>query len=215
MVKADLKKRSITFITQRLEESGLYTILQQTDHSVKVIENPRVRDIPRHIEVVVPNFMGPIIEYTKQCYRNRNQKTYTSPVLYKDGKSAFVRMVDRNRSWRTDKSLKKYSPLQINQMLHLRGIEKNITERFGKKLMYYQPGTDRLEESLREFELNPVELNYSHIDRDHSSYEFVENRESIDYKLPQEVKVIRSAARFLFFPNNPYLQAKIDRCEKA
>ena len=121
-------------------------------------------------------------------------------------------MVDRNLSWRADKSLKRYTPLQINQMLHLRGIEKAVVDEFGKNLRYYQPETDRLAEGLRKFRLLAVELDYSHIRPGDPSYGFVENRESIDYKISDELSWDKPAAGIVF-PQNP--QSKVSWLEPA
>tara|TARA_Y100000310_G_scaffold342669_1_gene446855 strand:- start:1378 stop:1980 length:603 start_codon:yes stop_codon:yes gene_type:complete len=192
-----------------LENSGLY-IIQTRDHEhVSVKERPTIREEPRTIDVPVANFMTPIRNYKNRASANRNAGKYTSPVLYKDGRSAFVRMVEKNISWRNDKSLKNYSDRQINQMLHLRGIEKALMEVIGDRLLFYQPETERLEESLREFRLHSVDLDYSHIGPGDPGHGFVEDRESIDYKLPEETQVIQPAARFRYLIHNPRLIARM------
>ncbi len=199
MVSQREKKRAVQFICDLLENSDRYTILSRDERQLAAQEKKEVRDSPRQINIVVPNFLEGIADFTLQLRSNVSRGIYTAPVFYKDGKTAFVRMVDRNCSWRTNKSLKRYTPQQINQMLHLRGIEKAVMENYGKKVDYYQPATERLTESVRTFEMLPVELDYSHIPSWDERSDFVQDRESVDYKLPKEQGEITLAAGFLFF----------------
>lgn len=204
------KSRAVQFLSSRLEESGLYHILECRPEEVLLADKPELQETPKTYAVMVANFISPIREYALRGQWHRSHSRYVCPVFYKDGKTAFVRMVETNLSWRADKSLKRYSPQEINRMLHLRGIEKIVLGNLGQysrpHLTYYQPPTERREESLREFELGAVELDYSHITMDHPSYGFVENRESIDYKLPREINVITGAAKVKTLP---YLMGEI------
>ncbi len=191
------KRRCLQYLLERVEDSGLYTILAQDERSLAVEE----QDTKRKVCVLVPNFYGTIDAFTQLMRLNQQERVYLCPLLYKDGKTAFVRMVDRNHSWRTDKSLKNYSSRQINQMLHLRGIEKAVMESFGKELHYYQPETSQLDESIRTFHLKPVDLDYSHLGPGDAGYDYAKDRESIDYKLPEEAApAITGAARFTYTP---------------
>ncbi len=198
MVSRSNKNQAVQYICDRLEDSGLYVVQRKEDTNILIRERPPVRPTPRGINIVVANFVQPVKAFKRMCHSNEARDIYTAAVLYKDGKTAFVRMVDRNPSWRTEKSLKNYSAEQINHMLHLRGIEKAVLGEFGRTLRYYQPETERLPEGLRKFRLDPVELDYSHIEPGDPSYEFVENRESIDYKLPEEIPWDKPAAGILF-----------------
>ncbi|HLC80582.1 MAG TPA: hypothetical protein VJG31_02310 [Candidatus Nanoarchaeia archaeon] len=206
MVSQREKRRAVQFICDLVENSDNYTVLSRDERQLAAQEKKEVREIPRQINVIIPNFLETISDFPRHLRSNALGGIYTAPVFYKDGKTAFVRMVDRNRSWRDEKSLKRYTLQQINQMLHLRGIEKAVMENYGKKLDYYQPAMERLTESVRTFEMLPVELDYSHISQWDERYNFVQNRESIDYKLPEERGNILSAAGFFFFEEgNDYL----------
>ncbi len=198
MVTKAEKSRSLQFICDRLEDSGLYLVLGVDYKSVSVREKPEVNENPRTVDVVIPNFLGKIDHFVRRLHGNAGQNIHTSPVFYKDGKTAFVRMVDRNQSWHRKQYLKNYSSQQINLMLHLRGMEKKVMELFGKILTYYQPETERLEESLREFDFGEVIFDCSDINPGDPGYGFVKDGLSIDYKLPVEVKTIEPAASFLF-----------------
>lgn len=201
MITRAQKSRATQFIAERLEQSEFYEILNRDERSVLIRE--KEADEPRQIKIVIPNFIGSIGAFQQGCRTYRELGIYVAPIFYKDGKTAFVRMVERNLSWRTEKSLKNYSPQEINQMLHLRGIEKAVMGRWGDELAYYQPETTNLEESIRIIELGAVELDYSHIEADHQAYGFVRDRESIDYKLPKEIESITGAARVRFAERQP------------
>lgn len=204
MVSQTEKRQALQFITQLLEQSEGYAILRKSESEVLVQEkHADGEEDPKTIKVVLANALSSIDSFDELQRASRHRGFYTAPILYKDGKTAFVRMVDRNRSWRTEKSLKNYTRQEINQMLHLRGIEKAVCQYFGDEVAYYQPETANLEKTIRIFQLGPVNLNYSHIDRDHQAYGFVQNRESIDYKLPQEIKVISDAAIIIFAEQQP------------
>lgn len=216
MIPQEEVGQAMNFIAQLLEQSEGYAILKKTENGVLVQEkHAEGEEDPKTIKVVLANALPNIDSFDEFHRANRQNGLYTAPILYNDGKTAFVRMVDRNRSWRTEKSLKNYTRQEINQMLHLRGIEKVVMEHFGDELTYYQPRTAHLEETIRIFQLGPVNLDYSHIDRDHQAYGFVQNRESIDYKLPQERKVISNAAIITFAKQAPdrYLRALLAALE--
>jgi len=201
MVSTKEKQRAIAFIAGLLEHSENYAILSNSKSGVLVQE--KYSDDSKTINVILAN-ASPSIDSFEELYRaSRQSGLYTAPVFYKDRKTAFVRMVDRNRSWRTEKSLKNYSRQEINQMLHLRGIEEAVMNHFGDELAYYQPETTNLEQSIRKFNLGAVDLDYSHVDRDHQAYGFVKNRESIDYKLPDEKEKITEAAIITFNEQQP------------
>lgn len=202
MVSRKEKSRAVQFIGDKLFASGLYGIINTTPFSLLAGEISPVEE-PRTIEVLIPNFFRSVSAFQEKRRENQRKRVYTSPIFYKDGKTAFVRMVETNSSWRQDKSLKNYSLEEINQMLSLRGMEKAVLDLTEDELSYYQPPTNNLEESLRTFHLQTVALDYSHLDFTDSGYGFARDGPSIDYKLPQETetKKITQAARFSF-PGN-------------
>ncbi len=215
MVSKQQKKQSLQcleYVCHRLEESGLYHIQKRNHLSVDALEKAGEGEkSPRTIRVMIPNFVKTIDLFEQGCQACREKGIYLAPVFYKDGETAFVRMVEKNPSWRSDKSLKRYSLQKINRMLHLRGREKAVAELFDSKLAYYQPETVGLAESLRTFELRPVEFDYSHIRYGDQAYGFAEDRPSIDYKLPEETESITGAAKFVFASQQPdfYRRARL------
>ncbi|MBI2151889.1 hypothetical protein HYU21_04145 [Candidatus Woesearchaeota archaeon] len=203
MVAAKEKNRAIDFTAKMLENSTLYLIQKQLSASLVISERKEIVEHPKTIEVIMANFL-PTAEAFSNRYQENNLRDYrTAALLYKDEKSAFVRMVEKNRSWRTEKSLKKYTPQEINQMLSLRKIEKDMLNIYNTDcLVYYQSLTDNLEESLRKFRMGDVQLDYSHIGPNDPGYGFVQNRKSIDYKIPEEHSMTDSKAEILFSERN-------------
>lgn len=102
---------------------------------------------------------------------NTGESRTSFPVVYKDGAHAFVRLGRRGHI-KTDRSLNRYSAADINLMVHLRDIEKELlgiahnskdTRVRANSLVYFQPDTARLKEGLRVFRADPVVLNYDHL----------------------------------------------------
>lgn len=201
MVSKKEKDRAIRFICDILENSQAYVIDNYDEKQALVHEIEDTTRRSERISVLLANCLGTINDYRQAFQKNNAQNIYTSPVLYKDGKTAFVRMVERNPSTREDKSLKLYTLDQINEMLHLRKIEKELMNPLGNRLLYYQAPTIWIKESLKEFQLQPVRFDYSHIERGDPAYGYVHNRYSIDYKLPVEQKRGTLSAKFDFNRN--------------
>ena len=121
------KKQAISYIAGLLEASGMYTITTSTDRSFLAHEEEWFTNFPKSYEILIANCYTPITDFTSQFARNRQQNIWTVPILYKDQNTSFVRLAEKE-SWRADQSLKRYTLEQINEMLHLRGIEKKVLE---------------------------------------------------------------------------------------
>ena len=210
------RRRVVGFLTARLEDSLKYDVRKITDTGVLVAEKTALVETPRVIDVVLANGISSAKDFEKRYRENARSQVYTAPILYKDGITAFVRMVERNPSWINDKSLKNYTSQQINQMLHLRKIEKTIMTSWGKVIQFYQPETERLQESIRDVKLDRVLLDYSHIDPSHDAADFVSDRWSVDYKLPEDVSIILRDASVGFKPRpDHYWRGKLERVTPA
>ncbi|GEM_PF-1443708 len=197
------KKQALSYIAGLLEASGIYHINSSTDRSLSGKENSWVAQQPKSFQLLLANCYTPITDFTTQFTHNRSGNIWTIPLLYKDQNTSFVRLAEKE-SWRADQSLKRYTLEQINEMLHLRGIEKEVLRLFGNQISYYQPKTERLEESIRQFQLQPVNLDYSHIRPGDQGYGFVTNREAVDYKLPKETERITTALAITPHSENDY-----------
>lgn len=127
---------------------------------------------------------------------NKNKAEYGKNlvIFYKDGQTFFKRMVE-NSSWRSDKSLKKYTENEINHIIALTVQEryalfdfsKYIVDNFtlkdleNKQLNYYQTQTPNLSKSIRKFNALPVEFDYSHIKSGDRGYGFTNDKYSKTY----------------------------------
>lgn len=108
-------------------------------------------------------------------------------ILPKDDKSYHVRL-SFGGFGRKEKSLKNYSHKEREAMLNLRDVEKRVIASTGSMLVYYQPETANLEESLRVFSMRDVELDYSHLEDGDHGYSFARDGISENYKIPVELK---------------------------
>jgi hypothetical protein len=184
MVSKKDKLRAVGYVAGRIEESRLYQILECGDMGLLLKQHPDRAEDPRSLQVLFPNFFPRVIDYSAALKQNTDERTISVPLYYKDGESAFVRLAERT-SWRPDKSLKNYTPMQINQMLFLRDSERIALDHLRNRvLQYYQPPTARLEESLREFSVSEVTLDYSHFSSDERRMRCLPlSRKAVDYVL--------------------------------
>ena len=120
---------------------------------------------------------------------------YVTNIFYKDGENFHVRL---GYIAKIKKSLKRYTDADLNKILHLRDLEKLALSMQSPKnvLVYYQPETKRIEESIRAYNMKDVFLNYSHILEGDRKYDFVENRKSVDYKIAEEMATQRKNIGF-------------------
>jgi hypothetical protein len=189
MVSLREKERMSEFVVGLFEESGRYDIRSYDRGHVLLVQKRDVTENPREIYVVLHNRQMAISAYNSLVRSSINKRRLVANLFYKDGERFHVRLGKRGNFKGDDRSLKRYSVEEINKMLHLRGLEKAVLndQQRDRTLVYFQPLTERLAESVRGYEMGDVHLDYSHVDRDHSSYGFVHDRESIDYKIANEV----------------------------
>ncbi len=207
MASQSQKQQALNYLAQLLEASGLYDLHTHTDRSLLFHERGWVAEIPKTCELVIANFYTPIDqftnEYTKNC-QHQPQPIYTVPIFYKDGKTAFALLQDTPKFREHTQTLKLYTAEQKHTILHLRNLERYVLEEFGKNVTYYQPQTARLAESVRIFTLADVHLDYSHIPPEDPKYSHVQNRTSLDYKLPLEQPTLGPALAVEAFSETDY-----------
>jgi len=184
--KAD-KIKMKSFVEARLEDSGRYDIKKSDESHILVAtkrENAE-RIIP--IDLLLHNRKMPLTELRDLVRNSYSSNILVSNIFYKDGQNFMVRLGSRGNFKGDDRSLKRYTKSDLDKMIHLRGLEKEVLElQNDNTLVYFQPKTDRLIESVRGYQMRDVILDYSHVDRDHRSFGFVEDRSSIDYKIAEE-----------------------------
>ena len=139
MVRRKEKDRAVQFMCDKLEEAKRYDILLRDTIEIRVREKDYIRNLPRSVSITLPNFFSSVEKFRKFYNHNIRSGIYTAPVFYKDGETAFARLVERHKSMRNDKSLKLYGLYEIHQMVHLRAIEKEVLDIFGNHFAYYQP----------------------------------------------------------------------------
>jgi len=192
MVSKNQKSRMTEFAAERLEDSKLYNIVRRDNSHIFIAKKPELEETAGEIYIVAHNHKMPVSKLKQLQAQNKEQGIYTAHIFYKDGDNFMVRLGKRGHYKGDDKSLKNYSKEKRDEMIHLRGLEKEVLERYPQELSYYQPKTERLPESIRIFLMHPVELDYSHIGPGDPGYGFVKNSTSIDYKLPEEKATITS-----------------------
>lgn len=207
MVPREEKLRTLDYLCAHLDDSGLYQVLRKDDQSALIQENKPVKEKPRIIDLVVANFFPKVRSFTDRIRSDLGSGFAVAPILYKDKETAFVRFVDTHKSWQVEKTLKHYSVAEIHQVLHLRDIEKAVLQLTGENLIYYHPGSERQEEGLYNHRMILVILDYTHIPEKEQWQGFMDDKESVDYKIPDLPLVMASSVQFDFKCNLATLSA--------
>ncbi len=186
MVNAEQKRRMAEFVAGRLEDSGLYNILESDSSHILVAQRPDLVEEPVTIDVLAHNYHRTMHDMRNTLGYNRSQGIGTAHIFYKDDETFMVRLGVRGNI-KDPRSLKLYTKQQIDAMIHLRDLEKVVLQMSGGDLVYYQPQTERLEEGIRMFEMVRVALDYTHIRRGDPGYGFARDTISKDYKEARQI----------------------------
>ncbi|MBS3113831.1 hypothetical protein J4448_01895 [Candidatus Woesearchaeota archaeon] len=214
MVSAEEKDRMTGFVAERLEDSRLYNLLERNGSHVLLCQKPDIVEHPNTVYIAAHNDCRETIDdLVSKQNENASKDIYTAHIFYKDGKISMVRLGRRSHIKGNNRSLKQYPQEQKNAMVHLRGIEKAVLELGYPELIYYQPETERLPESLRIYLMTNVTLDYSHIRRGDHGYGFAQDTVSKDYKLPEERQMITIEPAHLILGTSPQKRAIIRRSE--
>lgn len=198
MATREQKQQMLDFVIDRAEDTSRYVVQEADLEHLLIKQNPELFENPILIDVLLHTGKMTKSKLNETVAYNTQKGIYTCNLFYKDGENFHVRLGKRGHTKGDDRSLKNYCQEEINSMIHLRGLEKEILDRqcgdmqFGDSLCYYQPETQMLSQAIRVYRMRPVELDYSHVDRSHSSYGFVRpNAESKDYKIADETHNIK------------------------
>jgi hypothetical protein len=187
MVSIAERKMMMEFVAERIDASARYDIQNANAGKIIISQKKALVEKPVNAHIFLHSAKIPLKEYKLQVRGIINNGEFVGNVFYKDNQTFMVRLAERGNFKGDDRSLKNYSKEDIDKMVHLRGIEKTVLElQKVNQLAYFQPETARLSESIRVYMMLPVNLDYSHIGIEDRSYDFVQNRESIDYKIAEE-----------------------------
>ena len=188
MISREDKKKMERFILSRIEDSMRYMIKEHNTNQITITQKPSIAENPATIQILLHNNKTKMTKakFLNILEQNSKLKTYTANVFYKDNETYMVRLGPKAHTKR-DASLKRYNKETRDSIIFLRGIEKIILEQQGKDnmLIYFQPETARLEESLNFYKILTPILDYSHIDQEHYACGFVNSSEEAKaYKIP-------------------------------
>lgn len=111
-------------------------------------------------------------EYTADAFKKfvraaKDQYENVAVVFLKDGKTYFRTANPRAHIQGDGRSLKNYTPEQLQRIMLLRPEEQHfVSGKSGGTIQYYQPKSDRLEECLVEYKFQTVQFDYSHVGND-------------------------------------------------
>ncbi len=211
VTKAQRQEMS-NYVANLLENSEKVKILYKFTDDIIVQSN----ETGKQCQIILHGKKRKTEELTSIINRNIEYGKYTGNIFYKDNENFHVRLGFQAKK---RKSLKKYqdenkTPFKI---LHLRALEKLILEKQSRikdmgnvltyVLTYFQPETDRLKQSLRLYEMQPVELDYNHIPETDQKFDYVENKESTDYKIAEHLTDITDGneIELVDFEKSPFM----------
>ena len=193
MVTKEERNKMRDFVASRIEDSKRY-IIERANDSRLIITLKDAANAPATIFVDLINKKISVKEYEEIVRENWLNGIWTCPIFYKDGKNFHVRLGARGNFKGNNRSLKEYSNDEINEMIHLRGLEKSvlkIQKGTDKKLTYFQPETARLSESIRWYKIEDIILDYSHLEPRDPKKNFAREGISMDYKIAKEVMCVK------------------------
>lgn len=173
----------IDFLVKELTESNIYQMYEFGDEGIG-LEDPtgrKIHVIPHTKKITKDDFK-------KQVHDYWNKNTEVAHVFFKDYENFFVKLGLNEGMGRP---FKRHTRGDIEQMLHLRDLEKLVLEQFphSKQLAYYQPKIGSIPESLKLYSMRDVILDYTHIPLSDPRHEHVPGVvTSKDYKIPVELK---------------------------
>jgi hypothetical protein len=188
MVSKREKERMVNFITEKIEESRKYDISRMFKFGISVIQKKTVFESPKSIFVYAHHSKTPLNTFRSHESEISESFDCLSNVFYKNDVDFMVRL-GASGNGRNNKSLKQYGHDEINRMISLRGLEKFVLNNqfYGDSLTFYQPQTQRLGESLRQYNMEEVFLDYSHLDSGTHAGNFARDGVSEDYKIANEI----------------------------
>ncbi len=192
MVTRQEGERATRFIGDLLNNSGLYIVAETTFQGVQA---GSYQSSGERYSVLIANSFPSVKAFQDQLQAQREKAIYTCPILYKDGETAFRRLVDAEPRFRNRRySLREYRPAEIQRMLQLRDIEIALMR--NETLWYYQPESAKLPESLRQFRMHLVNHIFSDGARQESNGR-AQDGPSARRKLPEELERTTTAIQLV------------------
>jgi len=216
MVLREQRLRMTEFLAERLEASGLCTIVERDARHVLVEEK---QEGPKRERAYIFAHGGgmTVAQMQERREKNREAGVYSADVFYRDGHTFSVRL-GRRALYKARRSLKKYTLEQRAAMIHARDLELDVLGYFGdplQQLVYYQPKTMLLDESIRVFTMGRVPLDYAHIGEDHRAYKrVIDGTLSLEWRLPIECERVTDGPLYLHL-SEPDLRLAWGACSRT
>ncbi len=151
---------ALDFMWQLLDQSNEFDLLERDPVSFRLQKRDERK---RVVDIVIANRLGSDLYKAHDVFRSRfmeNQadRVYTCPILYEDGTSAFVRVVDTENLWRNNRELLHRAGNKRPKVHKMRNIEKVVmaTSSDLKTIQYFHRKSARIDDCIRTFRM--VEL---------------------------------------------------------
>ncbi len=167
MTKAqDLTQKMLELSLSRIEDSHWYGILSKNKEWF-VAKGNKTKKKYR----VLPIYALTCERFSELLIDAMRSNEALVPLFYKDGKR-FLQRLGGEVVRKEERSLKRYTQVEAARFIKLSRLEQKALYSGNPVLNYYQPETERLEESIRVYHLEGVWFDYSHVDQSHRSSGF-------------------------------------------
>lgn len=169
-VSAPQRIRMQDYVISRLEDSGIYVTKRLSEDSL-LLDVPRIGKTALYLHTDTEGAKNFNIEQVK--VRSAGQSI--ANVFFKDEKTFFVPLTERERIIFGRTTNSHYSSREMYQMVKLMQKEADVLDlQRNRTLTYYQPETisrgGRLEEGIVNFDLSPITTNYENTDLSKAGY---------------------------------------------
>jgi hypothetical protein len=191
MTSRQIKKQMLDYLVDKLQGSA--PVITPTESEIvsgiktRYISLFKVWNTLESDTVILIDTVYPRDSFARVYSIVREQsKGKVTPIILKDGENFFKNSAESHGfKQRYGLSLKHYTPSQINRMITFRPEELFIYEKKDGWLQYYQPKSEKLNESVVTMKFRPVHFNYDHIDKRGLAYE-LHNTDSKEIRIWSE-----------------------------
>jgi hypothetical protein len=166
MIKKKQRQEMRDYLVSKLEKeySGLDVRTKQLISPIKSTYIFPTKDQKNVVFLLDQEYTSGRFERISKRFHNNGIRV--SPIFYKDGETFFRNAAEKNYFKKVHNlSLKNYSNEEMNKMILFRPEEIFVNSQ-RRYLQYYQPESERLDQSLETFEFKPVYFDYSHLEGD-------------------------------------------------
>ncbi len=217
-----IQKKMGEFVAERLSASKLFEVTELRENYLTAMESPVWTERPRKAFIFL-HTGGITLDEVSAVWREKrdHEQMHIGHIFLKDAGLYFVGLSKQTARIASKRSLKKYHHDTINEMVHLRGLEKMVLNSGHGMLTYFSSG-HRCGLQLSTYSMQNVHLDYSHLPskdilsddpetrrKEELKLEHAKPHISSNYKIPaHEISCDEKKFAMLHFDRAPYFRRR-------